>query len=356
MTSLISSMSSRFANSQRSNTMTRTLAILAALSFAAVPSCQRETNIAQLPPTAAAAPAPKPAPQPVAATAPAPAAAATAPAENAGESHSDSPFFSGTTEAHRKSVITPKVSSSVTRVHVRDGDVVKSGQAMVTLDTQDFALRTEQAEAALQGAKVQVDATKLEFDRIKALLAEKAVPQSQYDMLDAKYKGALASLKAAETAVAMGKKALHDAVVRAPFNGIVVKRMINEGEYASMMPATPLVAIEEIDPIDLRIQIPAADLRKVQVNDNVHVRFPALSKEMDLRLTRVVPASDPRTRTFSAIVEIPNPDHELRSGLYAEVKLGPDTPAPAPAATKGKPRAAKTKVKAKATAEAKAEE
>jgi multidrug efflux pump subunit AcrA (membrane-fusion protein) len=109
-----------------------------------------------------------------------------------------------------------------------------------------------------------------------------------------------------------------------------------------MMPATPLVAVEEIDPIDLRIQIPAADLRKVEVGDNVHVRFPALNKEMDLRLTRVVPASDPRTRTFSAIVEIPNPDHELRSGLYAEVKLGPDSPAPAPTATasaKGKRRA-----------------
>jgi RND family efflux transporter MFP subunit len=327
--------------------MTRTLAILAALSFVAVPSCKRETNIAQLPPAAPSAPAtaPKPASQPVAAP---PAPAPTASAENAAEPQTGSPFFSGTTEAHRKSTITPKVSSSVTRVHVRDGDVVKSGQAMVTLDTQDFALRTQQAEAALQGAKVQVDATKLEFDRIKALLAEKAVPQSQYDMLDAKYKGALASLKAAETAVAMGKKALHDAVVRAPFNGIIVKRMINEGEYASMMPATPLVAVEEIDPIDLRIQIPAADLRKVQVGDNVHVRFPALNKDMDLRLTRVVPASDPRTRTFSAIVEIPNPDHELRSGLYAEVKLGPDTPAPATATatTKGKRRAAKAKAKA----------
>ncbi len=329
---------SYFATPQRSNTMTRTLAILAALSFIAVPSCTRDTKVAQLPPTPATAPA-KPSTQP-AASAP---AAAEAPATV--EPHTGSPFFSGTTEAHRKSTITPKVSSSVTRVHVRDGDMVKAGQALVTLDTQDFALRTQQAEAALQGARVQVDATKLEYDRIKALLAEKAVPQSQYDMVDAKYKGALASLKSAETEVAIGRKALHDATIRAPFNGIVVKRMINEGEYASMMPATPLVAIEELDPIDLRIQIPAADLRKVQVGDSVHVRFPALNKEMDLRLTRVVPASDPRTRTFSAIVEIPNPDHELRSGLYAEVKLGPDTPGPA--ATAQAPKAKRRLTKAK---------
>jgi multidrug efflux pump subunit AcrA (membrane-fusion protein) len=44
---------------------------------------------------------------------------------------------------------------------------------------------------------------------------------------------------------------------------------------------------------------------------------------MDLQLTRIVAAMDPRSRTFSAIVEIPNPDYSLRTGLYAEVTLSP---------------------------------
>jgi multidrug efflux pump subunit AcrA (membrane-fusion protein) len=117
-------------------------------------------------------------------------------------------------------------------------------------------------------------------------------------------------------------------VVRAPFDGLIVKRFVNEGEYASVMPATQLVTIEEIDPVDLRIQVPSTDMAKVTVGAPVHVRLPATGQELDLRLTRVVSASDPRTRTFSAIVEIPNPDHSLRSGLYAEVTLRPrGTPA-----------------------------
>jgi RND family efflux transporter MFP subunit len=231
--------------------------------------------------------------------------------------------LSGTTEAHRKSTLTPKVSSAVTRVHVREGDVVKQNQPLVTLDTRDFVLRAQQAEAARDGAKVQLDAAKLDWDRIKSLLAEKAVPQSQFDMIDARYKGAKAGLAAAETAVAMGQKALHDSVVRAPFDGLIVKRFVNEGEYASVMPATPLVSIEEIDPVDLRIQVPSTDMAQVAVGDPVHVRLPATGQELELRLTRVVAASDPRTRTFTAIVEIPNSDHSLRSGLYAEVTLRP---------------------------------
>ncbi|HJX63417.1 MAG TPA: efflux RND transporter periplasmic adaptor subunit, partial [Polyangia bacterium] len=268
-------------------------------------------------PAAAPTPAPKPS---TPAPAPAPAAATDPSAASAGNA---SPFLSGTTEAHRKSTLTPKVSSAVTRVHVREGDMVKQGQPLVTLDTRDFILRSQQAEAARDGARVQLDAAKLDWTRIQSLLAEKAVPQSQFDMIDARFKGAKAGLAAAETAVAMGQKALHDSVVRAPFDGLVVKRFVNEGEYASVMPATQLVTIEEIDPVDLRIQVPSSDMAQVAVGSPVHVRLPATGQEMDLRLTRVVSSSDPRTRTFSAIVEIPNPNHSLRSGLYAEVSLRP---------------------------------
>jgi membrane fusion protein (multidrug efflux system) len=286
-------------------------------------SCQGSSDVAHLPKPSAAQPAaPKPAtPAPAApASAPAPAVAAES---SAGSAASASPFLSGTTEAHRKSTLTPKVSSAVTRVHVREGDVVKQNQPLVTLDTRDFILRSQQAEAARDGAKVQLDAAKLDWDRLKSLLAEKAVPQSQFDMIDARYKGAKAGLAAAETAVAMARKALSDSVVRAPFDGLVVKRFVNEGEYASVMPATPLVTIEEIDPVDLRIQVPSTDMAQVAVGSPVHVRLPATGQELDLRLTRVVPSSDPHTRTFSAIVEIPNRDHNLRSGLYAEVTLRP---------------------------------
>ena len=301
--------------------MTRPLFVV--LFVLATVSCQGNSDVARLPkPTAAQPAAPKPATPAPATPAPAPAPAVAAEA-SAASAASASPFLSGTTEAHRKSTLTPKVSSAVTRVHVREGDVVKQNQPLVTLDTRDFVLRSQQAEAARDGAKVQLDAAKLDWDRLKSLLAEKAVPQSQFDMIDARYKGAKAGLAAAETAVAMARKALSDSVVRAPFDGLVVKRLVNEGEYASVMPATPLVTIEEIDPVDLRIQVPSTDMAQVAVGSPVHVRLPATGQELDLRLTRVVPSSDPHTRTFSAIVEIPNRDHTLRSGLYAEVTLRP---------------------------------
>jgi RND family efflux transporter MFP subunit len=338
---------------QRNSIMSRTLLVSLGLSVAFLSSCSREGDVARLPPSAStptSQPAPKAEPAPKPTTAPL--AAAEKPAATDDKASADtiptpppgSSFLSGQTEAHRRSTLTPKVSSTVTRVHVRDGDIVKNGQALVTLDTQDFSLRTQQAEAALQAARVQLDSAKLDWNRTKSLLDDKAVPQSQFDMADARYKGAQAGVLQAETAVAMGRKALRDATIHAPFNGIIVKRLVNEGEYASVMPATPLVIIEEVDPLDLRIQIPSTNLDKVKAGDPIHVRFPATNQIVDARLTRVVAAMDPRTRTFSAIAELPNKDRALRSGLYAEVSLGGTGAAPA---------AGKVKVAAKKSAPAK---
>ena len=331
----------------RKTTMSRTLIIPALLLLFPV-SCKKEEAVATLP----AASAPKESPKPVAATKPVEAAK---PAPDAGEIPAPPPgssFFSATTEAHRRSTLTPKVSSIVTRVHVRDGDIVKEGQPLVTLDTQDFSLRTQQAEAGLQAAKVQLDAARLDWNRTKALLEDKAVPQSQFDMMDARLKGAQAGVAQAETAVAMGKKALRDATIRAPFNALVVKRMVNEGEYASVMPATPLVIIEEVNPIDLRIQLPSTEMDKVKEGNVVGVRFPATDQKMNVRITRVVAALDPRTRTFSAIVELPNPDHSIRTGLYAEVSLDAKGAVDEPVPAKGK---AGKKAPAKKSAAAKKE-
>jgi RND family efflux transporter MFP subunit len=303
---------------------TRVYLLVTPLFFLATASCERGGEVAHLPQTRTPTTAPTPSPAPTAAAVPVDSPAAS----------TASPFLSGTTEAHRKSTLTPKVSSAITRVHVREGDMVKLNQPLVTLDTRDFLLRAQQAEAARDGAKVQVDAAKLDLNRIKSLLAEKAVPQSQFDAVDARYKGAVAGLAAAEAAVGLSQKALHDSVVRAPFDGLIIKRQV--------MPATPLVTLEEIDPVDLRIQVPAAN-GQVVVGDPVHVRIAATGQEMDLRLTRVVPSSDPKTRTFSAIVEIPNADHSLRSGLYAEVTLRPRG---VPAVTAAEPAKARKRVRA----------
>jgi RND family efflux transporter MFP subunit len=228
-------------------------------------------------------------------------------------------WFSGETRPRRRSTMTPRVAGAITRVYVREGDSVKKGDPLVGLDTEDFSLRVDQAEAALRAARVALDAARLDWERTKALLDDRTVPQSQFEAVDARHQGAKAAAAQAQVAVQLARKQLADAVVRAPYAAVVTRRHVSEGEYAAVMPPTSLVTIEEIDTLDLRLDVPAG--ARVGEGAALRVRFPATGQELVARVARVVPSLDPRTRTFPVIAEIPNATRELRPGLFAQATL-----------------------------------
>ena len=237
-------------------------------------------------------------------------------------------FLTGTTEAHRRSVLAARVAGVIAKVWVRDGDLVKAAQPLVSFDTEDFQLRLAQAEAGLRGAQVQYDATRLEWDRVKKLREDRAVPQSQFDMVNAKLDGSKAGVAQAEAIAGMARKALRDTTLTAPYDAVVTKRLVNEGEYATAMPPTMLVALDEMDPIDVRFQLPASEMNRVKVGDPVKVGFPSTGLELSAKLTRVVSSVDARTRTFAAIIELPNPDRALWAGMFVDIRLAKDNPTP----------------------------
>jgi membrane fusion protein, multidrug efflux system len=264
-------------------------------------------------PGAAGRPTAVPASQPLAAPS---APGATAPGPEPAQ------VLSGTLEPHRRSTLMPKVGGWVVKVHVKEGDVVKRGAALVSVDPAQYRLTMRQAEAGHEAAKVGLDATKLEYDRHKALLAEKAVPQGQFDMIDARYKGALVQVKASEVMLDMARKALRDTTISAPYAGVITKKHVSEGDNAAAMPPTPLVTMEETETLDLRVQVPATDVERVKNGDEVLIHFPSGPPDLKARITRVVPTLNPGTRTFAVIVELDNSANKLRPGLFAEVRLG----------------------------------
>jgi RND family efflux transporter MFP subunit len=305
----------------RDLTLTLCLTLALALPFA---GCQERSALARLPD--------KPEPANVAAT--------TLPADVTGgnavaPAEKSSPVLSGSLEPHRRSTLMPKVGGWVVKVHCAEGDIVRRGAPLVTIDQEQYRLILRQAEAGYEGAKVGLDATKIEWDRHKALLADKAVPQSQWDMIDSKYKGALVQLKAAEVSLEQARKAMRDTVVHAPYTGVVIKKHVAEGDNAAAMPPTPLITLEETETLDLRVQVPASDFEHVKQGDDITVHFPDGPPDLKAKITRVVPTINPGTRTFPVIVEIDNTAGKLRAGLFAEVHMSGVTP-PAVAAPSAK--------------------
>ncbi|HOU54193.1 MAG TPA: efflux RND transporter periplasmic adaptor subunit [Myxococcota bacterium] len=230
-------------------------------------------------------------------------------------------WMSGTLEPYRRSTLMAQVPGVVQKVLAAEGQRVRAGDPLVVIRDEDYQLRLRQAQAGLEAAEAQARNAELQYRRLQELRSQEAVPQSQLDVLEAGWKAAKAQIEVASANLALARKALRDTVITAPYDGIVVRRMISEGESATAMPPTPLVVVEKTDPLELKLQVPSSQADRVAVGTPLKIRLPASGQEMDAQVTRLVPSANPGSRAFLAVVEIPNPDGALRAGVYGEARL-----------------------------------
>lgn len=235
--------------------------------------------------------------------------------------------LTGTTEPHRRSTLMPVVPGIVDEVLFSEGQRVKAGAPLVVLKSEDFVLRVRQAEAGLGAATAQFDGAALQYERIRSLRGKEAVPQGTLDQVEAGYKAAKAGVDNAKVMMDMARKALRDTTVYAPYDAVVVRRLISEGESALTMPPSPIAVIEQTALLDLKLQVPARELANVSVGTPLLVRFPATGAEVRAAVTHLVPSANPGSRTFTAVVELPNEDGALNAGLYAEAHVVAKAPA-----------------------------
>lgn len=229
----------------------------------------------------------------------------------------------GTLFPHAEAQLAPNMSGIISRIAVKEGDRVKKGQVLFQLDTRDAILRRNAARTGLDAAKANLKATQVEFDRTKALFAENAVNRAQWEQMQARLEAAQIGVAQAEAGLAMAEKAISDAMVRSPIDGVVSAKLKNEGEMATMMPPTVVLLVQEMETLDLRFRLPEKALATVKAGGGVKARFQAIGVSRDAKIVRIQPTVDARTRTIEVVAELENHDLTLKPGLLAEVELQP---------------------------------
>ena len=229
---------------------------------------------------------------------------------------------SGTLQAREEVVVGAKSSGTILVVHVDEGSKVKKGQVLFQLDSRDQQLMKRQAMTQLRGAELQLKTAQREYDRIKGLVGQNALPQQQLDQLEAQVDGAKLQIEAAKNSIAMSSKQINDAAVRSPLAGVVIKKLMNVGEYATMMPPSPVVIVQDQATLELKFRLPERTLTSIKQGDAVTVTIPSLSQTRQAEIAQISPMVDPRTRTIELTAVLPNCDGGLRPGVAAEVALG----------------------------------
>jgi membrane fusion protein, multidrug efflux system len=216
--------------------------------------------------------------------------------------------YSGTApiEAHEEAEVVAKVGGEVRQIFVEEGDAVRAGQVLARLDGDRLRLEVAQTEANLR--KLERDYNRqLELSE-KGLVAKGTAENAKFD-LDA--------LRAAHDS---GRLELSYTEIRAPIDGVVSARHIKVGNTIAQN--EPTFRVTNLDPLLAYVHIPEKEFRKLAPEQVADVVVDALGGERFTgRISRISPTVDPKTGTFRARVEIPDPSRRLKPGMFARVNI-----------------------------------
>jgi RND family efflux transporter MFP subunit len=225
----------------------------------------------------------------------------------------------GTLRAREVAALGPKESGVIASLSVNEGDRVRKGQVLFRLDSAQIALAVEQANAALASAKVQTASAQTLFDRVKALREHGAATPDVYDQAKAQVDSARSMVVQAQTAVDSAAHRLSNMVVTSPLDGVVTEKRMNVGENATLMPPSIVLVIQNVDQLELHARLPEMALSSVREGGTIKARFPAIRISREVRVKRIAPTVDPRTRTIEVVADLDNRDHRLLAGMLVEV-------------------------------------
>lgn len=228
--------------------------------------------------------------------------------------------FAGTFEPQRTTKVAASVPGLIREVYVVEGQRVEKGDKLINIDSQNYRLQVNQAAAGRDAAQAQLDTLQVEFDRATKLRKDEAIAASAVDQLSGQLAAARAQLAQAKVGVSLAQTAQNDALLRAPYDGIITMVDAASGDFAAPSPA-PLLILSEVQKLYLRVSIPEEYSSKVSVGDTLYVRVDALDEDMELTITRINPIISPQSRAFDVLAEVDNADVKVRSGMFAKVTL-----------------------------------
>lgn len=229
---------------------------------------------------------------------------------------------SGTLKASQSAMVKARVVGELMDLVVREGDKVTAGQVIARIDPTEYQARERQARQQADAAEAQVDIAQKQFDNNKALVAQGFISQTALQNSTASLNGAKATHLAALAALDVARKALDDAIVRAPISGQIAQRLAQPGER---MPLDGrIVEIVNLSQLELEAALPASDASQIRVGMKAQLKIEGLEEAITAKVLRINPSAQAGSRSVLVYLGISGQEG-LRQGLFAEGSLGART-------------------------------
>ena len=248
----------------------------------------------------------------------------------------------GTVIAAATAQVAARTMGTVMQVAVKEGDTVRGGQLLAQLDERELSARRNAAQAGSQVAKAGIgqaqkavaaaqanaDVLQKTYDRYVYLKDQKSVSPQEFDEVSAKQQAAHAQLEQAQAALqqaqagreqAQAEATAADSVagyarIVAPFDGRVVRRMVDPGSLVS--PGMPLFVVEDASRYQLQVTLPTEALSFVKKGSAARVQLDAVpDKSLEGKVAEMEAGADPGSHTLNARIDLPH-GAKAQSGVF----------------------------------------
>jgi multidrug efflux system membrane fusion protein len=232
----------------------------------------------------------------------------------------------GNVEAISTVSIKAQISGQLMRVHFKEGDFVKKGQLLFTVDRQPFEAALRQAEGTLAKDEAQALNSKLDAERYQGLGKEGVVSKQQVDAAGSAANAMAATVAADRAAVETAKINLEYTSIYSPINGRTGSVGVKEGNLVKANDVPILVTINQIEPIYVSFSIPEQQLAELKQYSNtkslkVDAAPQGSTEHFQGRLTFIDNSVDLTTGTIKLKATFDNAAHALWPGQFADVNL-----------------------------------
>ncbi len=194
----------------------------------------------------------------------------------------------------------------VQEINFQEGQRVAKGDLLLRLDETKFSTALAEAEANFSLSKAN-------FDRASQLVKDHLIAQAEFDQ-------AMAMFNLNQATVDRRKRDLKDARIYAPFAGIIGARYVSPGQVIAR--DTRLTMLVDLDPVKVELNVPERFLSQVHLEQELLLSVAAFpARKFRGQVYFIAPQVDPATRTALIKAQIPNPNQELKPGMFANLDL-----------------------------------
>ncbi|KAA0683933.1 efflux RND transporter periplasmic adaptor subunit [Roseomonas genomospecies 6] len=224
--------------------------------------------------------------------------------------------LSGSVKPMEQSLVKSEVAARLVEVPVREGQAVRKGEVLARFDPVELRARLDEKLSNLEGAKAQLVLAEKTRAKNLALRQKDIVSETNMDQAQSTFRFQQAAVSALEAQVELARKALRDAVVVSPIDGIVAERAVNPGETLAVN--TKMFSVVDLSRVEVEATVPADDVARLKPGQTVRLRVEGFGeREFVGRIARINPMARAGTRAIPVYIVLDNADGALRGGMFA---------------------------------------